>query len=440
MQAKITKQHLNTLRPKAKMYAVRDTELKGFVLRVRPNGGMTWFFDYRNAEGRRLNYRIGAYPGLEPEGARKLAKTAAGKIAGHIDVQAVKKEARLEAARSKVSTLGAFIEDKYAPWALQEMKRGATAVTRLLSDFEHWLNEPLMSFNSWRIESFRTDRKKAGVKATTINRQLDTLRGCLRKAVDWKVILSHPMEDVKWLKGEDSKRVRYLSPDEEKRLRAAMIDREADMRDSRDRYIEWLKHHTAPSRERVAPIPPGYADHLQPIVLVAMNTGLRRGELFSLLWSDIDYFAKMLTVRAAASKNQDSRRIPLNAEALKVLRAWQRQQKGELDELVFPGEDGARLNNINKSWATLRTRAKLIDFRFHDLRHHFASRLVQSGVDLNTVRELLGHKNLTMTIRYSHLAPGNLSAAVAKLTPVTPRRQRGARPKPTTEARWVRAA
>jgi integrase len=77
--------------------------------------------------------------------------------------------------------------------------------------------------------------------------------------------------------------------------------------------------------------------------------------------------------------------------------------------------EACRLTRMDKSWATLCTLAKLEDFRFHDCRHHFASMLVQRGVDLNMVRELLGHASLEMTLRYSHLRPDNLSAAVAKL-------------------------
>jgi integrase len=167
--------------------------------------------------------------------------------------------------------------------------------------------------------------------------------------------------------------------------------------------------------KQVSELPSGYVDRLQPIVLTAINTGLRRGELFSLRWADIDFDSKVLTVRAAAAKSQRSRRVPLNVEAFEVLEKWHQGQNPKLTDLVFPGDEGQRLTNINISWRNLRKAAKLVGFRFHDLRHHFASRLVQRGVDLNTVRELMGHADLTMTLRYAHLAPDGLSAAVAKL-------------------------
>ena len=412
MQVRITQRVVDSLKPAAKPFTVRDSELKGFTLRVRPNGGMSWLFDYRNDAGRRLTYKIGSYPGLKAEGARRQAEIVAGKIADHVDPQHEKKEARVEAARAKVSTLGAFINDRYGPWALEHLRRGDVAVARLKSDFEKWLNEPLASFNGWRIESWRRDRHKAGIKPVTLNRQVDTLRSCLRKAVDWQVIDKHPLQGLKRLKVDDDERVRFLSPDEEKRLRAALEMREADLRGARDRFNEW---RAARRKAALPKRPEGYVDHVRPLVLLALNTGLRRGELFSLKWADIDADATMLTVCAAAAKSGDSRRVPLNDEAQKVLKAWRKQQKPEAGDYVFPGADGARLTNINKSWATVCKLAKVANFRLHDCRHHFASRLVQLGVDLNLVRELMGHHDMKMTLRYGHLAPDNLKSAVAKL-------------------------
>jgi site-specific recombinase XerD len=82
------------------------------------------------------------------------------------------------------------------------------------------------------------------------------------------------------------------------------------------------------------------------------------------------------------------------------------------EDRVFPGAGGAKLTRIDTSWSKLIQRANLNNFRFHDLRHHFASRLVQSGIDLNTVRDLLGHADLDMVLRYAHLSPDRLTMAV----------------------------
>ena len=97
-----------------------------------------------------------------------------------------------------------------------------------------------------------------------------------------------------------------------------------------------------------------------------------------------------------------------------MLERW-REQCASTSGLVFPGVEGARLGNIVKSWGSAVKAAKLKGFNFHDLRHSFASKLVQSGVDLNTVRELLGHSEIKTTLIYSHLSPDNLRAAVQRV-------------------------
>jgi integrase len=412
MKAKLTKRLVDTLKPKSKAYAVWDTDLTGFLLRVAPTGRMTWLYSYRNAEGRRLSFKCGNYPGTSPDGARQNATTAAGTVASNRDPQGERKAARIEAERTKVSTLGAFITSKYEKWAKEHLRRGDIAVARLKADFEKWLEQPLNSFNAWRLESWRRDRLAAGIKPTTLNRQLDTLRAALRKAVDWEVLDKHPMQGFKRLKVDEDERVRFMAPEEEKRLRNALVKREDNLRAARERFNEWRKKR----KHKVLPLrPAGYVDHIRPLVLLALNTGLRRGELFSLKWGDISFTSKMLTVRAAASKSGDSRRVPLNVEAETTLKAWHTRQKPEATDYVFPGEAGARLTNMNKAWDTVCDFAKVKDFRLHDCRHHFASMLVQKGVDLYQVKELLGHHSIEMTQRYAHLAPGNLAAAVQKL-------------------------
>jgi site-specific recombinase XerD len=97
-----------------------------------------------------------------------------------------------------------------------------------------------------------------------------------------------------------------------------------------------------------------------------------------------------------------------------VENAYERQAKRSHDALVFPGPTGQRMTRIDTSWESLMKLAGIRNFRLHDCRHHFASKLVQAGVDLYTVKELLGHSEIAMTERYSHLAPDNLRVAVEK--------------------------
>ncbi len=200
--------------------------------------------------------------------------------------------------------------------------------------------------------------------------------------------------------------MRFLADDEEKRLRAALAKRDREGISGRVRGNKW---RTARGYELLPTMPAGgFVDHLTPMALIALNTGLRRGELTSLHWSDIDLEAKRLLVRAAAAKGLKSRYVPLNTEATTILTRWRKQTSGV--GRVFA------VRSIKKSWAALMTAAKIANLHFHDLRHSFASRLAMAGVDLNTVRELLGHADMKMTLRYAHLAAEHKAAAVELLT------------------------
>ena len=195
-------------------------------------------------------------------------------------------------------------------------------------------------------------------------------------------------------------------------MREALVQREDSLRQARIRFNAWLTARGRP----MLPLRTGeYVDHLRPIVLIALNTGLRRSELFHLRWDDVDLTAKWLRVAGTTAKNGQTRRVPLNVEALATLGAW-RKQASTAEPRVFPGLGGQRLKRVDRAWRGRRKRAALQGFRFHDLRHHFASRLVQSGIDLNTVRELLGHADITMVLRYAHLSPDRLAAAVEKVS------------------------
>src|SRR6202011_2920276 len=100
-------------------------------------------------------------------------------------------------------TLGAFIDETYAPHALTHLRRGDAAVARLKADFGKWLNEPLASFNKWRMEPWRRERLKSGVTPATVNRQIDSLRSCLAKAVEEGIIGAHPLKGFARLKVEN---------------------------------------------------------------------------------------------------------------------------------------------------------------------------------------------------------------------------------------------
>lgn len=398
-------------RPGEKLYRLRDSTVPGLMLRVTPAGKKTWAVTW----GRGQERVLGTYPVMTLEAARERARRELGEVAEHGAPLAV-----IEAARpvqDKPITLEGFITDHYAPWAVAHQKAGQATVDALKAVWGGLYPKQLSEIVALDVERIKTKRLKAGRTPATVNRDLDRIRSVFSRAVEWDFLPVHPLKSVKRAKGADNSRVRYLSADEEQWLRKALGDREAERRASRERHNAW---HAARGTEGHPQWPAdGYTDHLMPLVLLALNTGLRRGELLGLRWENINLVSAILTVPAGIAKSRKGRHVPLNIEAMNTLKRWRKQTS--IDGLVFPGAGGGRMGHINTSWEGLAEAANLKDFRFHDLRHDFASKLVMAGVDLNTVRELLGHSDLKMTLRYAHLAPQKLADAVARLVTTTMR-------------------
>lgn len=218
------------------------------------------------------------------------------------------------------------------------------------------------------------EKRKNGTsyRPATINRELMCLSAVFREAVRRQYVQVNPVRGLKQLK-ENNEMLRYLSDDEEK----ALLDG--------------------------CPLP------LRAIVICALHTGMRKGEILALRWPDVDFEQRLIKVEQA--KTHSKKYIPINETLLALLKELPRP---EGCDHVFANESGKPYKEIDANWYRALKRAGL-KVRFHDLRHTFASRLVQDGVPLKEVKELLGHKTLKVTERYAHLAPENLRAAVAKL-------------------------
>jgi integrase len=181
---------------------------------------------------------------------------------------------------------------------------------------------------------------------------------------------------------ENNVRMRFLSGDEENRLREAITKQ--------------------------------FPMHM-PEFDVALNTGMRKSEQFTLEWPEVSLTRKR--IRLVKTKNGSDREIPLNKTCLKALEALHaiRPHNGR----IFQSKFGKDLNDPRKWFELAVKAAKVPNFRWHDLRHTFISRLVMKDVNLRTVQELAGHKTISMTTRYAHLAPEHNQAAIEKLDPTT---------------------
>lgn len=398
MIASINSSLLSQVKIINKQYDIRDTKLKGFLLRVNPSGKINYVCEYKR--GRRIN--LGPVSVLTPMQARDRAKEILGDAVKGIDPHATKKQKDL--------SLRLFIENEYKPWVETHRKSGKDIIARIKRCFYSlFADRPLTDISSITVDHWRTQKVKNGCNAETVNRDVATFKAALSKAVEWGFIEKHPLEKFKLFKTDTSPKVRYLNNYEEYNLRQALIAREIKLKQARDTANEWRKARNYPLLPN---LDQSYVDYLQPMILISLNTGMRRGELFSLEWNNIDFTRKFLTITASSAKGKKTLHIPLNDEAFTVLQKWQQQTSGI--GLVF-SNNGKKFDNVDKAWHTLLKAAQIENFRWHDMRHHFASRLVMAGVDLNTVRELLGHSDIKMTLRYAHLGPEHKAQAVAKL-------------------------
>lgn len=229
-----------------------------------------------------------------------------------------------------------------------------------------------------KIAEYKVLRYVEGAKPATINKELAMLSKAFSLAVrEWEWVKENPVSKVT-KERENNKRDRWLTYDEEKRLL--------------ENSPQWLRD----------------------IIIFALHTGLRKDELLSLQWSRVDLFRKTIIIQE--TKNGKPRTIPLNRIALDILME-KAKVKNLKSDLVFLSDAITKIcyQNLTRAFNIAIERARIQDFHFHDLRHTFATRLAQRGVDIYKISKLLGHVSITMTQRYAHHCPESLREGIAVL-------------------------
>lgn len=265
------------------------------------------------------------------------------------------------------------LADHYTAWGEGRQRGFKTKKDHLTQLRKVFGNLPLRSFTTRLLEEWQTKRMEIN-KPATVNRLLATTKHMFTKAAEWEMVDESVLKRVRTVK---------LLPENNRRLR-------------------FLNKEECQSLVSVCP------SYLKPIVITALNTGMRKEEILSLQWEkhvDLRHGFILLDV----TKNGERRELPINQTLRNALSKVTRR----LDSpYVFTDEKGSRFKDIKKGFNAACRRAGIKDFHFHDLRHTFASHLVMVGVDITTIKELLGHKTLTMTLRYAHLAPSHKVKAV----------------------------
>ncbi len=374
---------------------LNDTEISGFHARISPKGIVKYYLYYR-INGKQRNFLLGSAASLTPVQARELAKEKAGEVASGIDVHESRNKIRKQDPRRGL-TLERFLEKHYKDYLVAlNPKQAHKALTSIKNGFAHLANKPLEEITAFEVQRWVTERSKLGRAPSTIASVFNRLKAAMNRAVEWDLIEGHNLNTVKLVK-RDNTVVRYLSKEQE----AALFE-QINKRDEHLRQKKFRSTNVMPTDR--------YIDYLEPLIVMAVNTGMRKGEMLSLRWEHVSLDKRSLTIRSENAKSKNKRTIPINDTLYNMLETW-REQHPEADHVLV--HMGKAVEYFQHPWQQVLTGAKIENFRFHDLRHHFASRLVMAGVDLNIVRELLGHADLKMTLRYAHLAPEKKAAAIS---------------------------
>jgi len=334
-----------------------------------------WYIDYYLPNGRRKR-EVVSIEGVDPskinrEDAKKALSIRKAEIAqGKFEIEQTNKLILFE---KLINQYLKYSESNKRPGSFE---RDITSSKHLK---QHFMGKAIQQISNWQVEKYKSTRQKEAMKngklpsKATINRELAMIKHMFNQAVDWNMLSSNPIAKVK------------LFPEKPKQLRVITEE-------------EFSKLYNEAS------------EFLQPILMIAVHTGLRRSEILNLKVSDINLKDKYILVRE--TKNGEIRHVPINSLLMKALKSVINNTDSEY---LFTGPTGDPVKSVKQGfWAALR-RSGIAHLRFHDLRHSFGSNLSMAGVDIATIQELMGHKDISTTKRYLHPSPSHKKEAVERL-------------------------
>lgn len=343
-----------------------DADICGLLLEYRPTGTGTWYFRAKDRLGKRKTVRLGLLPDMDVLEAKAQAYEL---------MKTLERGDFWEMAPFRGNRLCFidFIGKYYQPYA-EARKRGWPTEAIILR--RHILpifgSVRLDAVTRFSISHWLEILQAKGLAPTTCNRALFLMKHIFTCARRWGFLTMSPAQDVKALP-EMEFRERYLSTEEARRLLGALAE---------DRNLLAAQ-----------------------AIRLLLFTGARRSEILTARWENVDVERRILTV--PLSKSGRVRHIPLSDAALQVLRGLPRETPW-----LFPSSrTDSHISSIFNAWDRVRTKAGLKDVRLHDLRHSFASFLVNSGCSLYEVQKILGHQNPKVTMRYAHLTQDSLLRA-----------------------------
>lgn len=335
--------------------------------------GERWWLDYYIPGGQRVREPVSIKGKHPSEITRRLALESLairkGEVAGgKFDLARTKKEISFD------RLVSVFIEN-HSKTNKRSWKRDETSTRALMRYFG---GKKLAYVTPWTVDKYKSRRlketsyRKTPITKATVNREIACLKKMLSYAEGEKWIAANPLRGYKLFRERPNK-IRVVSP--------------AEFKSVYDKASEDLKTK----------------------LIIGYNTGMRKSEITGLKWTDVDLRARLICI--SDSKNEEAREVPVNDELYGFLVTLKKKAK---DEYVL-SRRRSPIRNFKTAFNNAVQKAGVDPFTFHDLRHTYASNLVMAGVDIVTVQELLGHKSITMTKKYSHPSREHKKRAAEKI-------------------------
>lgn len=383
---------VKALKPRTSRVRYYAKDLAGLYVAVTPAGNKTFYFAYQCPETRKsIEHKLGRFPTLQPGDAAKAATGFAAVVARGESPQVQARERERDAAaqealavQAEKYTLEYQLSNESSAWRryvkIRGVKRWEDTEKLLRKHFGHWLNTPFVQIKrSDLIEWVHEKLAEGKLKPGGINRPIKHFGSVLTRVRNADETFTHnPFQGLsEHLPKEPTSRVRYLSAEERKAFLKAL--------------------ENAP-------------DYMQLVCKVLMTTGMRKMELLGARWHQLqkDGDKHYLVLSEAQTKTDRARKVPIPSNVAKALLEWKLKNKGRDSHYMFysPTIKGVGLVNIQKQFQAILSEAGITDFRVHDLRHTAATQMLQDGVPVHIIADILGHSNITTTMtRYAHVIP-----------------------------------
>ena len=348
-----------------------DQRVRGLVLEVRATGGKTFYVRYRDGHGAQRHFKIGDPSSVTLDAARTQTVNVMSQVALGVNPFEAKE------AKKRVPTLSSFVEDRYLPFVKGSKRSWKSDETLLRNHIVPALgSRRLDSITMGDITAFHHAIKAKGYAPATANRILVLLRYLFNVAIKWGIdgITKNPSRGVDLFK-VNNERQTFLSREQVQELFGVL-------RDSANK-------------------------ELASIVCFLLLTGARKQEALRAEWKEFDFASRVWVI--PISKSGIARKVPMSETLIRHLEEMRARATGPY---LFPNPDtGKPYVSIFYAWDTARNKVGMGHVRIHDLRHSFASFLVNSGRSLYEVQKLLGHAHIKTTQRYAHLSNETLIAA-----------------------------